>query len=91
MIDFDECTMSVAEKIAIDELIETYRICRNQKTKMKITLINKRSDLIKLIIQHIDSIVKNVDRNFLNVCYVVVREKRFRSNINIEHDIFKKY
>ena len=91
LTNFDECTMSTIEKIAIDEFIETYRICRNQKTKMKITLINKRFDLIKLIIQHIDSIVKNVDRNFLNVCYVVVREKRFRSNINIEHDVFKKY
>ena len=91
LTDFDECTMSIAEKIAIDEFIETYRICRNQRTKMKITLINKRSDLIKLIIQHIDSIVRNVDRNFLNVCYVVVREKRFRSNTSIEHDVFKEY
>ncbi|KAG7008877.1 hypothetical protein G7Y79_00004g014610 [Physcia stellaris] len=91
LTDFDECTMSIVEKVAIDEFIETYRICRNQKTKMKITLINKRSDLVKLIIQHIDSIVKNVDRNFLNVCYVVVRKKRFRSNINIEHDVFKEY
>ncbi|KAG7002210.1 hypothetical protein G7Y79_00028g062310 [Physcia stellaris] len=91
LTDFDECTMSIAEKIAIDEFVETYRICRNQKTKMKITLINKRFDLVKLIIQHIDSIVKDVDRNFLNVCYVVVREKRFRSNTSIEHDVFKKY
>ena len=91
LTNFDECTMSIAEKIAIDEFIETYRICRNQKAKMKITLINKRFDLIKLIIQHIDSIVKNVDRNSLNVCYVVVREKRFRSNTNIEHDVFKEY
>ena len=91
LTDFDECTMSIVEKIAIDELIETYRICRNQKAKMKITLINKRFDLIKLITQHIDSIVKDVDRNFLNVCYVVVREKRFRSNTNIEHDAFKEY
>ena len=91
LTNFDECQMSTIEKIAIDEFIETYRICRNQKTKMKITLINKRSDLIKLIIQHIDSIVKNVDRNSLNVCYVVVRKKRFRSNINIEYDVFKEY
>ena len=91
LTNFDECQMSTIEKVAIDEFIETYRICRNQKTKMKITLINKRSDLIKLIIQHIDSIVKNVDRNFLNVCYVVVRKERFRSNINNEYDVFKEY
>ena len=91
LTNFDKCTMSIVEKIAIDEFIETYRTCRNQKTKMKIILINKRSDLVKLIIQHIDSTIKNVERNFLNVCYVVVREKRFRSNISIEHDVFKEY
>ena len=58
---------------------------------MKITLSVERSDLIKLIIQHIDSTIKKVKHKFVSICYVVIREKRFKSNISIEYDVFKKY
>ena len=58
---------------------------------MKITLNVERFDLVKLITQHIDSTIKKVNRKFLNICYVVIREKRFKSNISIEYDVFKRY
>ena len=47
--------------------------------------------LVKLIIQHIDSTIKKINRKFLNICYVIIREKRFKSNISIEYDVFKRY
>ena len=61
------------------------------KKKMKITLSAKRFDLIKLIIQHIDSTIKKVNSKFLSICYVIIREKRFKSNTNFEYDVFKRY
>ena len=91
LTNLNECAMSTTEKAAIDELVNIYRIWRNQKKKMKITLSVERFDLIKLIIQHIDSTIKKVNRKFLSICYVVIREKRFKSNTNIEYDVFKKY
>ena len=91
LTDLNECAMSATKKAAIDELISTYRIWRDQRKKMKITLSVERFDLVKLITQHIDSTIKKVNHKFLSICYVVIREKRFKSNTNIEYDIFKKY
>ena len=58
---------------------------------MKITLNVERFDLVKLVIQHIDSTIKKVNSKFLSICYVVIREKRFVSNISIEFNVFKRY
>ena len=91
LTDLNECAISTIKKATIDELITIYRIWRNQRKKMKITLSVERLDLVKLVTQHIDSTIKKVNHKFLSICYVVIREKRFKSNINIEYDIFKKY
>ena len=89
--NINETSVSTIDKITIVDLINVYKHWRNERIKIKFILSIARSNLLKLITNHIDSTTKKIDIKFLDICYVDVRQKRFQFKINTNYDSIKNY